>query len=271
VRRLWFQRIILWVSFRYEYEEERGFFVLYLSQARLSCSRALCARERDLGSLSLSLPFDGRRWCWRWLYNVIRKVLFAERCDVHCTKWVRSCLLGECIFSQQRERERKRESLSSGASSSASWRRWWPILVCFTETRLSFFLFVLTGVCDEEHVLSLSVVEEEVCRKREESNVARFFYLRFAFSRAKRSLFLRGFKGDDDHKNKKHFLKLHGVFDYSKCSEPKNLHPRYFFSLIRSLTQYFLHTHKNTHTDAHRKHSFRWKHAGCIERKHILW
>lgn len=27
-----------------------------------------------------------------------------------------------------------------------------------------------------------------------------FFYLRFAFSRAKRSLFLRGFKGDDDHK-----------------------------------------------------------------------
>lgn len=44
-----------------------------------------------------------------------------------------------------------------------------------------------------------------------------------------------------------------------------------FFSLIRSLTQYFLHTHKNTHTDAHRKHSFRWKHAGCIERKHILW
>lgn len=72
----------------------------------------------------------------------------------------------------------------------------------FTETRLSFFLFVLTGVCDEEHVLSLSVVEEEVCRKREESNVARFFYLRFAFSRAKRSLFLRGFKGDDDHKMK---------------------------------------------------------------------
>ena len=70
----------------------------------------------------------------------------------------------------------------------------------FTETRLSFFLFVLTGVCDEEHVLSLSVVEEEVCRKREESNVARFFYLSFAFSRAKRSLFLCGFKGDDDHK-----------------------------------------------------------------------
>ena len=25
-----------------------------------------------------------------------------------------------------------------------------------------------------------------------------FFFLRFAFSRAKRSLFLRGFKGDDD-------------------------------------------------------------------------
>ena len=70
----------------------------------------------------------------------------------------------------------------------------------FTETRLSFFLFVLTGVCDEEHVLSLSVVEEEVCRKREESNVARFFYLRFAFSRAQRSLLLRGFKGEDDHK-----------------------------------------------------------------------
>ena len=70
----------------------------------------------------------------------------------------------------------------------------------YTETRLSFFLFVLTGVCDEEHVLSLSVVEEEVCRKREESNVACFFYLRFAFSRAQRSLFLRGFKGDDDHR-----------------------------------------------------------------------
>jgi hypothetical protein len=27
-----------------------------------------------------------------------------------------------------------------------------------------------------------------------------FFFLRFAFSSAKRSLFLRGFKGDDDHK-----------------------------------------------------------------------
>ena len=54
------------------------------------------------------------------------------------------------------------------------------------ETRLSFFLFVLAGFCDEEHILSLSVVEEEVCRKREESNVARFLYLRFTFSRAKR-------------------------------------------------------------------------------------
>ena len=30
------------------------------------------------------------------------------------------CLLGECIFSQQRERERKREILSSASSSSAS-------------------------------------------------------------------------------------------------------------------------------------------------------
>jgi len=67
-------------------------------------------------------------------------------------------------------------------------------------------------------------------------------------------------------------LKLPGVFDYSKCSEPKNAHIfDTFFSLIRSLTQYFLHAHKNTHTDTHRKHSFRWKHAGCIERRHILW
>lgn len=98
----------------------------------------------------------------------------------------------------------------------------------YTETRLSFFLFVLTGVCDEEHVLSLSVVEEEVCRKREESNVACFFYLRFAFSRAQRSLFLRGFKGDDDAILT---LKLHGVFDYSKCSEPKNAHIRDTFFL----------------------------------------
>lgn len=94
-------------------------------------------------------------------------------------------------------------------------------------------------------------MEEEVCRKREESNVARFFYLRFAFSRAKRSLFLRGFKGDDDHKNKKHFLKLHGVFDYSKCSEPKNLHPRYFFffdPLAHAV--FFTHTQKHTHRRA---------------------
>ena len=54
------------------------------------------------------------------------------------------------------------------------------------------------------------------------------------------------------------YLKLHGVFDHSKCSEPKNAHIfDTFFSLIRSLTQYFLHTQKNTHTDAHRKHSFR--------------
>ena len=57
VRRLWFQRIIIiWVSFRYEYEEEGGFFVSYLSQARLSCSRALCARAREISDLSLS-PF----------------------------------------------------------------------------------------------------------------------------------------------------------------------------------------------------------------------
>ena len=94
-------------------------------------------------------------------------------------------------------------------------------------------------------------MEEEVCRKREESNVARFFYLRFAFSRAKRSLFLRGFEGDDDHKNKKHFLKLHGVFDYSKCSEPKNLHPRYFFffdPLAHAV--FFTHTQKHTHRRA---------------------
>lgn len=196
VRRLWFQRIILWVSFRYEYEEERGFFVLYLSQARLSCSRALCARERDPRSLSLSLPFDGRRWCWRWLYNVVSLLNAVMYTAQNVPSW------RVYFFPTERERKKKRESLSSAASSSsASWRRWWPILVaCFTETRLSFFLFVLTGVCDEEHVLSLSVVEEEVCRKREESNVARFFYLRFAFSRAKRSLFLRGFKGDDDHK-----------------------------------------------------------------------
>ena len=132
VRRLWFQRIIIiWVSFRYEYEEEGGFFVSYLSQARLSCSRALCARAREISDLSLSLPFDGRWWCWRWLYNVIRTALLLNAVMVHCTKWVRSCLLGECIFSQQRERERKRESLSSGASSSASWRRWWPIFSCF--------------------------------------------------------------------------------------------------------------------------------------------
>ena len=118
----------------------------------------------------------------------------------------------------------------------------------FTETRPSFFLFVLTGVCDEEHVLSLSVVEEEVCRKREESNVACFFYLRFAFSRAQRSLFLRGFKGDDDAILT---LKLHGVFDYSKCSEPKNLHPRYFF-FFDPLTHavFFTHTQKHTHRRA---------------------
>jgi hypothetical protein len=133
-------------------------------------------------------------------------------------------------------------------------------------------LFVLTGVCDEEHVLSLSVVEEEVCRKREESNVARFFYLRFAFSRAKRSLFLRGFKGDDDHKMS---LQIWSFQAYLIIASALSLRTRtssiLFFSLIRSLTQYFLHAHKNTHTDTHRKHSFRWKHAGCIERKHILW
>ena len=53
-------------------------------------------------------------------------------------------------------------------------------------------------------------------------------------------------------------LKLPGVFDYSKCSEPKNLHSRYFF-FFDPLTHavFFTHTHKNTHTDAHRKHSFR--------------
>jgi len=126
------------------------------------------------------------------------------------------------------------------------------------EPRLSFFLFVLTGFCDEEHVLSLSVVEEEeeeVCRKREKSNVARFFYLRFIFSRAKRC-FCADSKAMMTQYSRTTPLKLQGVFDYSKCSEPKNAHIRdTFFSLIRSLTQYFLHTHKNTHTDAHRKHS----------------
>lgn len=94
-------------------------------------------------------------------------------------------------------------------------------------------------------------MEEEVCRKREESNVARFFYLRFAFSRAQRSLLLRGFKGDDDHKIYHVCLKLPGVFDYSKCSEPKNLHPRYFFffdPLAHAV--FFTHTQKHTHRRA---------------------
>lgn len=109
VRRLWFQRRIIWVSFRYEYEEERGFFVLYLSQARLSCSRAVRARERS--RISLSLPFDGRRWCWRWLHNIMSSF---ENWTLWCTLCKMSqklCLLGECIFSQQRERERKREKV----------------------------------------------------------------------------------------------------------------------------------------------------------------
>lgn len=39
--------------------EERGFFVSYLSQARLSCSRAVRARERSRISLSLSLLMEG--------------------------------------------------------------------------------------------------------------------------------------------------------------------------------------------------------------------
>ena len=178
------------------------------------------------------------------------------------------------FFPTERERKKKRESLSSASSASASWRRWWPIYLSFwTETRLSFFLFVLTGVCDEEHVLSLSVVEEEVCRKREESNVACFFYLRFAFSRAQRSLFLRGFKGDDDHKIYQG-VSLWSFTAYLIIASALSLRTYIrdtFFSLIRSLTQYFLHAHKNTHTDAHRKHSFGWKHAGCIERKHFVW
>lgn len=156
------------------------------------------------------------------------------------------------FFPTERERERKREKvfrvvllllLREGDDDQYQFLT--------SETRLSFFLFVLTGVCDEEHVLSLSVVEEEVCRKREESNVACFFYLRFAFSRAQRSLFLRGFKGDDDHKIWKVNLKLPGVFDYSKCSEPKNLHPRYFFffdPLAHAV--FFTHTQKHTHRRA---------------------
>ena len=78
-----------------------------------------------------------------------------------------------------------------------------------------------------------------------------FFCLRFAFSRAKRSFFLRGFKGDDVAKLIKEPLKLHGVFDYSKCSEPKNLHPRYFFffdPLAHAV--FFTHTQKHTHRRA---------------------
>ena len=112
------------------------------------------------------------------------------------------------FFPTERERKKKRESLSSCFFFFCFVKAMMTNIQYCTETRLSFFLFVLTGVCDEEHVLSLSVVEEEVCRKREESNVARFFYLRFAFSRAKRSLFLRGFKGDDDHK----------IYSYSEAS-----------------------------------------------------
>lgn len=179
----------------------------------------------------------------------------------------------ESVFFPNREREKEKERKSFECcffffcfvkammtNISKTW----------TETRLSFFLFVLTGVCDEEHVLSLSVVEEEVCRKREESNVARFFYLRFAFSRAKRSLFLRGFKGDDDHKIP-FIWSFQAYLIIASALSLRTYIRDTFFSLIRSLTQYFLHTHKNTHTDAHRKHSFRWKHAGCIERKHILW
>ena len=91
----------------------------------------------------------------------------------------------------------------------------------------------------------------------EESNVARFFtFVSHSLVRNVRC-FCADSKAMMTTKFIKIYLKLPGVFDHSKCSEPKNLHPRYFFSLIRSLTQYFLHTHKNTHTDAHRKHSFR--------------
>ena len=179
----------------------------------------------------------------------------------------------ESVFFPNREREKEREKvfrvlllllLREGDDEQYSQKvHWNPSF---------FFLFVLTGVCDEEHVLSLSVVEEEVCRKREESNVARFFYLRFAFSRAQRSLFLRGFKGDDDHKILSNLWSFQAyLIIASALSLRTHTSAILFFFDPLAHAVFFTHTQKHTHTGAHRKHSFRWKHAGCIEHRHILW
>ena len=173
-------------------------------------------------------------------------------------------------FSQQREREREKERKSFEC---------FFFFFCFVKAMMiksaswtpSFFLFVCFNGS-----LWWRTCSEPFCRGRrsmpKEGEVERrSFFLPSFHILSCETLFLRGFKGDDETILAPP-LKLQGVFDYSKCSEPKNAHIRdTFFSLIRSLTQYFLHTHKNTHTDAHRKHSLSWKHAGCIERKHFLW
>ena len=185
------------------------------------------------------------------------------------------CLLGECIFSQQRERERKREILSSASSSSASWRRWWPIVdnlvLKLKPVFLSFCLFWRDFVMKNMFWAFLSWKKKYAERGRSRTSLVFFTFVSYSLVRNVRC-FCADSKAMMTQYSRTTPLKLQGVFDYSKCSEPKNAHIRdTFFSLIRSLTQYFLHTHKNTHTDAHRKHSLSWKHAGCIERKHFLW
>ena len=174
------------------------------------------------------------------------------------------------FFPTERERKKKRESLSSASSSSASWRRWWPIFSCFITLKpvfLFFCLFWREFVMKNMFWAYLSWKKKYAERGRSRTSLVFFTFVSHSLVRNVRC-FCAGSKAMMTQ-----YL-LWSFTAYLIIASALSLRTYIrdtFFSLIRSLTQYFLHTHKNTHTDAHRKHSFRWKHAGCIERKYILW
>lgn len=184
------------------------------------------------------------------------------------------CLLGECIFSQQRERERKREKvfrvlllllLREGDDD-----QYFLVSNKLKPVFLSFCLFWREFVMKNMFWAFLWWKKKYAERGRSRTSLVFFTFVSHSLVRNVRC-FCADSKAMMTTKIKSIFWSFTAYLIIASALSLRTYIRDTFFSLIRSLTQYFLHTHKNTHTDAHRKHSFRWKHAGCIERKHILW
>ena len=156
------------------------------------------------------------------------------------------------FFPTERERERKRESLSSGASSSASWRRWWPIVdnLVFElkPVFLSFCLFWREFVI--KNMFWAYLWWKKKYAERGRSLTSLVFLPSFRILSCETFVVSARIQRRWWPQNSI-YLKLPGVFDHSKCSEPKNLHPRYFFffdPLAHAV--FFTHTQKHTHRRA---------------------